>query len=85
MGGIGGIVQRWIAFNGVGGLGIAVQLGILTLLLRFLDVPYLWATAVAVECAVLHNFVWHQMWTWCDRPILPPLVHSVRACGGFTR
>ena len=66
---MGGLVHRWIAFNGVGGLGIAVQLGILTLLLRFLDVPYLWATAVAVECAVLHNFVWHQRWTWCDRPI----------------
>ena len=74
---MGGLVQRWIAFNGVGGLGIAVQLGILTLLLRFLDVPYLWATAVAVECAVLHNFVWHQRWTWCDRPIT-----SLRALGG---
>ena len=64
-----GLVQRWIAFNGVGGLGILVQLGVLTLLLRRLDIPYLWATAVAVECAVLHNFVWHQRWTWYDRPI----------------
>jgi putative flippase GtrA len=73
---MGGLVQRWVAFNGVGGLGIAVQLGILTLLLRFLDVPYLWATAVAVECAVLHNFVWHQRWTWCDRPLT-----SLRALG----
>ncbi len=66
---MGGLVQRWIAFNGVGGLGIAVQLGVLTLLLRHVDVPYLFATAVAVECAVLHNFVWHQRWTWSDRPI----------------
>ena len=26
------------------------------------------ATATAVELAVLHNFVWHQRWTWRDRP-----------------
>ena len=64
---MGALLQRWIAFNGVGGLGIAVQLGVLTLLLRYLGVPYIWATAIAVECAVLHNFVWHQRWTWCDR------------------
>ena len=69
MGGMGGLVQRWIAFNGVGGLGIAVQLGMLTLLLRRFDVSYLWATAIAVECAVLHNFIWHQRWTWSDRPV----------------
>jgi putative flippase GtrA len=64
-----GLVQRWIAFNGVGGLGILVQLGVLTLLVRGLEAPYLWATAVAVECAVVHNFIWHQWWTWSDRPM----------------
>jgi putative flippase GtrA len=62
-----GLVHRWIAFNGVGALGIAVQLAVLALLVRVADVPYLWATAAAVECAVLHNFVWHQRWTWRDR------------------
>jgi putative flippase GtrA len=66
---MGGIAQRWITFNGVGGLGMAVQLGVLTLLLRHLDLSYTWATGTAVECAVLHNFVWHQQWTWYDRPI----------------
>lgn len=28
---------------------------------------YLAATALAVEAAVLHNFVWHERWTWADR------------------
>ena len=65
---MGGLIQRWIAFNGVGSLGIIVHLGILAILLRRFDVPYLWATAIAVECAVIHNFVWHQRWTWRDRP-----------------
>ena len=61
-------MQRWISFNGIGGLGILVQLGVLAGLLHVFHVPYLWATAVAVECAVLHNFLWHQRWTWRDRP-----------------
>jgi dolichol-phosphate mannosyltransferase len=28
---------------------------------------YLAATAIAVETAVLNNFLWHQRWTWRDR------------------
>jgi putative flippase GtrA len=60
-------LRRWLAFNGVGLLGVAVQLTVLGLLTR-LEVHYLVATAVAVETAVLHNFVWHQRWTWRDRP-----------------
>lgn len=63
-----GLIQRWVAFNGIGGLGILVQLGVLTILLRRFNMPYLWATGIAVECAVLHNFLWHQRWTWRDRP-----------------
>src|SRR5688572_24652505 len=66
------LVQRWISFNGVGSLGILVQLGVLALLVRRAGVPYLWATAIAVECAVLHNFFWHQRWTWRDRPSRSP-------------
>jgi putative flippase GtrA len=27
---------------------------------------YLPATALAVEMAVLHNYVWHTRWTWRD-------------------
>lgn len=62
------VLQRWIAFNGVGALGILVHLGVLAILARHFDVPYLLATAVAVELTVVHNFVWHQQWTWRDRP-----------------
>jgi putative flippase GtrA len=58
---------RWLKFNFVGALGILVQLGVLALLVSGLRVPYLAATAVAVETAVLHNFVWHERFTWKDR------------------
>ncbi|MGH9308345.1 MAG: GtrA family protein, partial [Vicinamibacterales bacterium] len=48
------LLQRWIRFNGVGALGIAVQLGLLAWLVRVLAVHHLAATAIAVEAAVLH-------------------------------
>jgi len=32
-----------------------------------LGFDYLFATAFAVEAAVVHNFVWHEQFTWADR------------------
>jgi putative flippase GtrA len=61
------LLQRWTAFNLVGFIGIAVQLAVLATLLHGCHWNYLAATAVAVEAAVLHNFAWHQRWTWKDR------------------
>jgi putative flippase GtrA len=57
-----------LSFNGVGAMGVAVQLTMLTGLVKLAGVHYLVATAIAVETAVLHNFAWHQHWTWRDRP-----------------
>src|SRR5262245_6846857 len=48
-------------------LGFAVQLGVLAFLVHA-GVHYLAATALAVEAAILHNFAWHERWTWRDRP-----------------
>jgi putative flippase GtrA len=58
---------RWLKFNAVGALGIVVQLGVLALLTGVFQVQYLIATAIAVESAVLHNFAWHERFTWADR------------------
>ncbi len=63
-----GLWRRWLTFNGVGLMGVAVQLGTVALLVHGLHLHYLLSTAIAVEMAVLHNFVWHQHWTWRDRP-----------------
>jgi putative flippase GtrA len=63
------MARRWITFNGVGMLGLAVQLSTLALLVHALDWHYLVATAAAVEAAVLHNFIWHQRVTWRDRRV----------------
>ena len=58
---------RWCKFNAVGGMGIAVQFAALFLLKGVLHFNYLVATAIAVEAAVLHNFAWHERFTWADR------------------
>ena len=64
----GGILfRRWLKFNGVGAIGIVLQLAVLALLRSVVGLEYLTATALAVEAAVLHNFVWHERWTWRDR------------------
>jgi putative flippase GtrA len=58
---------RWAMFNAVGLLGFVVQLASLWVLQRGANLHYLSATAIAVEIAILHNFFWHQRWTWVDR------------------
>ncbi len=60
---------HWVKFNLVGLLGFGLQTGVLFVLTHgTTQVSYLVATAAAVELAVLNNFVWHQRWTWKDRP-----------------
>ena len=57
--------MRLLRFNVVGAIGFALQLAVLLLLDRA-GWPVFLATPVAVEAAVLHNFVWHERWTWAD-------------------
>ena len=61
-------LRRWLKFNAVGIAGAVVQLAALTLFTRLLKIQYVLATALAVEVAVLHNFVWHEVWTWRGMP-----------------
>lgn len=46
---------------------MAVQVTILASLTAIVHLQYLLATAIAVECTVLHNFAWHERFTWADR------------------
>ena len=73
---------RWLVFNVVGMGGFAVQLGALVLLTSQAGWPLPFATLAAVELAVLHNFVWHQRWTWRDRPSRGP-AESLRRLARF--
>jgi putative flippase GtrA len=59
--------RRLAPFIGVGVLGFAVQIGVLHVLTASAGWNWLPATLVSVEFAVLHNFLWHERWTWIDR------------------
>src|SRR6266404_4014474 len=62
------MLYRWLKFNAVGVAGAAVQLAILWSCTNLLAMHYVLATIIAVETAVIHNFLWHQVWTWRGLP-----------------
>ena len=84
------LTLRWFKFNAVGGLGIGVQLAVLLGLKSGFHLSYLLATAVAVEAAVVHNFLWHERYTWADRvqpswrKSLPRLLRFNLTAGGVS-
>jgi len=54
-------------FMAIGVLGFVFQIVALALLTTA-GWPLAAATLAAVELAILHNFCWHECWTWRDRP-----------------
>jgi putative flippase GtrA len=58
---------RFTVFLVVGWFGFALQLSVLAFLTSVAHWPWLPATIVAVELAVVHNFLWHERVTWRDR------------------
>lgn len=64
---------RWLKFNFVGGIGIGMQLAALAIFRSLLGLNYLLATGLAVETAVLHNFLWHERFTWAERAAHRPM------------
>jgi Predicted membrane protein len=55
-------------FAGVGLLGFLLQITALWWLTAHAHWSWMTATPVAVELAVVHNYLWHARWTWRDRP-----------------
>lgn len=58
------VLRHWIKFSAVGTIGIGIQLTLLAALRSGLEMNYLIATFLAVETTILHNFAWHERWTW---------------------
>jgi putative flippase GtrA len=54
-------------FAVVGSLGFLLQLTVLWFLTACARWHWMTATLLAVELAVVHNFLWHVRWTWRDR------------------
>jgi putative flippase GtrA len=61
-------MRKWIAkFVVVGGSGTVLNTAILYLLHQWLHVPLMAASAVAVEVAVVNNYLLHDRWTFATR------------------
>jgi putative flippase GtrA len=69
---------RWAKFSLVGTMGTAVQLEALALFNRWMPGHYLYATAAAIELALLHNFIWHSHYTWRGRARTAPVRRLLR-------
>jgi putative flippase GtrA len=65
----GGECARFGRFNLVGVLGAALQVLLLDLLMKGCRMPAVAAMPIAVEIVVLHNFLWHERFTWRDRSL----------------
>jgi putative flippase GtrA len=59
--------KRFARFTFAGLGGFAVQLAVLATLTQIFRLHYLSATIIAVEAAILVNFIQHERWTWRDR------------------
>jgi len=60
-------LRHWMKFNAVGVVGVGIQLLALAIFRTGFKLNYLLATFLAVETTILHNFIWHERWTWADR------------------
>jgi putative flippase GtrA len=72
-------ILRFVKFNLVGIGGVLVQLGLLQTWMHLSPGHYLLGTAIAVEAALVHNFAWHCIYTWRDRPALKTADVWIRA------
>lgn len=59
--------RRFLRFSLVGMIGAALQLALLAALTKLFVPDYLLATVIAVELTIIHNFAWHQRFTWRER------------------
>ena len=62
------MTQRFLRFLAGGAAGFACQIAVLWLLISILAVNYVLAAVVAIEVAIVFNYLCHEHWTWRDRP-----------------
>ena len=60
-------MTRFLRFSLAGATGFITQISLVALLANLLQVQYLLATAIAVEVAIIVNYISHQRYTWQDR------------------
>ena len=71
---------RFTRFSLVGFIGALLQLTLVFLLTKCFGVFSAAATLVAVEITILHNFVWHERFTWSNRGPKNSRLLALRLC-----
>ena len=61
------IESRFGRFSLVGFIGALLQLLLISLLTKYFGFGSTTATLIAVEITILHNFIWHERFTWSER------------------
>ena len=65
------VVRKFVKFSIVGASGVVVNSVALFILHDLLDLSLLVASPIAVELAILNNFVWNNFWTFRTRGVQP--------------
>ena len=60
-------VGRLVRYGCVGAGGVVVNMGVLWVLRQWDLLGPLRAPTVAIECAIVHNFLWNELWVFRDR------------------
>jgi putative flippase GtrA len=58
------LAGKWLRFNAIGTMGVGIQLLVVLVLKNHFKLNPFVATFVALQFALIHNFLWHQRWTW---------------------
>lgn len=61
------ILKRFATFCVVGASGVVVNAGLFHLLVRTGGLDYRIASLMAIETAIINNFIWNFFWTYGDR------------------
>lgn len=69
---------RFGRFNLIGALGAGLQIVVFDLLMNCFRIPEVAAAAIAVETVLLHNFFWHERFTWRERRLHGLRQRSIR-------
>lgn len=60
---------RFVKFGIVGATGVAVNTAMLYVGHELGGLPLVLASALAVEIAIIHNFLWNNLWTFSQKSI----------------
>lgn len=56
--------KKLFRFLIVGTSGVIVNMGLLYYLTEFAGLHYLFSSIIAIETAIINNFLWNNYWTW---------------------